>query len=48
MKLTVKRPLGKIALQVPQVVYGTSYLGNLYKELPYSEKLELIKRPLLP
>jgi D-threo-aldose 1-dehydrogenase len=42
MKLTAKKPLGRTGLQVPQVVYGTSYLGNLYRELPYVEKLELI------
>lgn len=29
---------------MPQVVYGTSYLGNLYRELPYDEKLELMGR----
>ena len=44
MKLTAKKALGQTGLQVPQVVYGTSYLGNLYRELPYEEKLELIKR----
>jgi D-threo-aldose 1-dehydrogenase len=44
MKLTAKKPLGRTGLQVPQVVYGTSYLGNLYRELPHEEKLELIKR----
>jgi D-threo-aldose 1-dehydrogenase len=43
MKLTSKKPLGRTGLQVPQVVYGTSYLGNLYRELPYGEKLELMK-----
>ncbi len=44
MKLTSKKPLGKTGLQAPQVVYGTSYLGNLYKALPYEEKLELMKK----
>lgn len=44
MKLTNKKALGRTGLQVPQVVYGTSYLGNLYRELPYEEKLELMKR----
>lgn len=44
MKLTDKKALGRTGLQVPQVVYGTSYLGNLYRELPYDEKLELIRR----
>jgi len=28
---------------VPQVIYGTSYLGNLYRELPYQRKLELME-----
>lgn len=36
--------MGKTGLQVPRVIYGTSYLGNLYQELPYSHKLELIHR----
>ncbi len=44
MKLTSKKPLGRTGLLVPKVVYGTSYLGNLYREFPYGEKLELIKR----
>ena len=44
MKLTNKKALGRTGLHVPQVVYGTSYLGNLYRELPYEEKLELMKR----
>jgi D-threo-aldose 1-dehydrogenase len=44
MKLTSKQPLGRTGMLVPEVVYGTSYLGNLYRELPYSEKLKLIKQ----
>ena len=44
MKLTTKRALGNTGLQVPQVVYGTSYLGNLYRELSCEEKRELMKR----
>jgi len=44
MKLTEKKALGKTGLQVPQVVYGTSYLGNLYRELLMEEKLELMQR----
>ncbi len=44
MKLSQKKALGRTGLDVPQVVYGTSYLGNLYRELPYEEKLELMKR----
>lgn len=44
MKLTIKQPLGKTGLTVPQVVYGTSYLGNLYTALPYENKLDLMKK----
>ncbi|MFC2112327.1 aldo/keto reductase [Bacteroidota bacterium] len=44
MKLTEKNPLGKTGLTVPQIVYGTSYLGNLYKALPYEDKLALMKK----
>jgi len=44
MKLTTRKALGRTGLQVSQVVYGTSYLGNLYRELPMEEKLELMKR----
>ena len=44
MKLTAKKPLGKTGLQTPQVVYGTSYLGNLYTALPYEDKLDLIEK----
>ncbi len=36
--------MGKTGLQVPQVVYGTSYLGNLYTALPYEEKLDLMRK----
>ncbi len=44
MKLIKKKPLGDTGLLVPQVVYGTSYLGNLYRELSYREKMELVER----
>ena len=44
MKLTSKKPLGKTGLDVPQVVYGTSYLGNLYTALPYEDKLGLMRK----
>lgn len=43
MKLTLKRPLGKTGIQVPRIIYGTSYLGNLYRALSYEEKLSLIR-----
>ena len=44
MKLTDRKAFGRTGLHVPRVVYGTSYLGNLYRELPYPEKLELIRQ----
>ncbi|MCK5067148.1 MAG: aldo/keto reductase [Bacteroidales bacterium] len=43
MKLTTKKALGKTGLTVPQVIYGTSYLGNLYTALSFEDKLALIK-----
>ncbi len=44
MILTTKEPLGNTGLQTPQIVYGTSYLGNLYTVLSYKEKLALMKK----
>ena len=44
MILKEKKAFGRTGLQVPRVIYGTSYLGNLYRELPYEEKLELMER----
>lgn len=44
MKLALKSPLGRTGLLVPRIIYGTSYLGNLYRELPYGEKLGIISR----
>ncbi len=43
MKLKEKKALGKTGLLVPQVIYGTSYLGNLYRELSLEEKRGLMK-----
>jgi D-threo-aldose 1-dehydrogenase len=42
MKLKARKPLGKTGLSVPPIIYGTSYLGNLYQALPYEKKLALI------
>jgi D-threo-aldose 1-dehydrogenase len=44
MKLTEKNPLGKTGLNIPQIIYGTSYLGNLYRALPYEDKLALMQK----
>ena len=43
MILTKKSALGKSGLDVPPIIFGTSYLGNLYRELSEGEKLRLIK-----
>ncbi len=44
IKLSSKKQLGKTGLLIPQVVYGTSYLGNLYTAIPYSKKLLLMEK----
>ncbi len=44
MKLTEKFAFGKTGLHVPRIIYGTSYLGNLYRALPYEEKLALMQK----
>lgn len=38
-----QRSLGKTGLPVPPIIYGTSYLGNLYRELSLDEKLALMQ-----
>lgn len=43
-KLTIRNSFGRTGLQIPPIVYGTSYLGNLYKELSEGVKLELIRK----
>ena len=37
------RQLGKTGLTCPPIIYGTSFLGNLYRELAEEEKLNLMK-----
>ena len=37
------QPLGTTGLQVPPVIFGTSCLGNLYAELPWATKLEIMR-----
>lgn len=44
MKLTARYPLGNTGLTVPALIYGTSYLGNLYKSLAWEEKLALMRK----
>ena len=37
-----RRALDWAGISVPRVIYGTSYLGNLYGVLPFEKKLELM------
>ncbi len=39
--------LGNSAVKLPQLAFGTSFLGNLYKELPREEKSEIIREWLI-
>jgi len=43
LKNSGHRPFGRTGLAVPTIIYGTSFLGNLYQELPESVKLELMQ-----
>lgn len=43
MKINAKYKLGNTGLVVPPIVYGTSYLGNLYQDLSYDYKKELVQ-----
>jgi len=44
VKLKDRKAFGKTGLSVPQIIYGTSYLGNLYTALPYEDKLALMQK----
>ncbi|WP_319480195.1 aldo/keto reductase [uncultured Draconibacterium sp.] len=41
--MSTTRLLGKTGITCPQIIYGTSYLGNLYRELSEAEKLNLMQ-----
>lgn len=44
LKMFIKpKCLGKTGIECPPIIYGTSYLGNLYRELSWKEKLALIQ-----
>jgi D-threo-aldose 1-dehydrogenase len=40
--LEQKQRLGNTPLHVPPIIFGTSCLGNLYQQLPYGTKLEIV------
>jgi D-threo-aldose 1-dehydrogenase len=44
MGLNNLNKLGKTNLSVPRIIYGTSFMGNLYQELPPETKLEIMKK----
>ena len=39
----IKNTLGKTGIEIPKIIFGTSYLGNLYRELSLEEKLTLMR-----
>lgn len=39
-------PFGKTGLQLPRMVFGSSDLGNLYREMPLDQKLGIIRQCL--
>ncbi len=38
------KPFGKTDLKVPAIIYGTSFMGNLYQELPEEVKLQIMQQ----
>jgi len=38
------KQFGNTGLEVPPIIYGTSFMGNLYQELPAETKLEIMKK----
>lgn len=38
------RPLGKTGMMVLPIIYGTSFMGNLYQELPWEVKLQIMRQ----
>ena len=43
-KLKNNKEFGKTGLMVPKIIYGTSYLGNLFFELSEDIKFEIVKQ----
>jgi D-threo-aldose 1-dehydrogenase len=41
-QLRSRAPLGRCGVSVPPIIFGTSALGNLYRELPYATKREIV------
>lgn len=43
LKIPPNKPFGKTGLTVPTIIYGTSFMGNLYHELPEEVKLQIMR-----
>ena len=43
-KLSSTNPLGRTGIHIPGIIYGTSYLGNLFRILTEEEKLSIVKK----
>jgi hypothetical protein len=43
IKMNKPRDIEKEAMNIPTIDYGTSFLGNLYRELTYTEKTKLMQ-----
>ncbi len=43
-QLATRGPFGETGLSVPTLVYGTSFMGNLYHELPEEVKLQIMQQ----
>ena len=43
-QLTTRGHFGKTGLSVPTLIYGTSFMGNLYHELPEEVKLQIMQQ----
>jgi len=43
-KIDNLRKFGNTGLCVPSIIYGTSFMGNLYKELPGEVKLQIMRQ----
>ena len=43
-KLKANKEFGNTGLKVPPIIYGTSYLGNLYADIGKEAKLEIVRK----
>jgi D-threo-aldose 1-dehydrogenase len=43
-KIGTHQRFGKTGLTIPSIIYGTSFMGNLYQELTWETKLEIMKK----